>query len=342
MVARAALFGLLLMAGACAPPPQTAERPAASSPTPDTGLTEPAETADPEDPGGSEPEGAWPPRMPAPLAVTEVGAAPHEGRVWVVGGLTADGQATASVQVYDPSADSWSAGADLPEPLHHASLVAAGGQLYVIGGYVGARFDQPTAAVRRLDPQARTWVEEALLPEARAAGAAAWDGRRIVYAGGVGPDGLAGDVLVLDGGSWRGIGALDQPREHLAAASDGQGTVWFLAGRTGGFETNLATVDVVVHDEVRPLGEVPTPRGGVAGFHAPGLGGCVAGGEGTAGTFNQVECIDVDGAVALLPTLAEARHGLGAAVIDGVAYTLVGGPEPGLFVSATVEALPLP
>jgi hypothetical protein len=29
-------------------------------------------------------------------------------------------------------------------------------------------------------------------------------------------------------------------------------------------------------------------------------------------------------------------------VVHGVAYSLLGGPEPGLFVSSTVETLPLP
>ncbi len=31
-----------------------------------------------------------------------------------------------------------------------------------------------------------------------------------------------------------------------------------------------------------------------------------------------------------LPELNEAHHGHGAAVVDGVAYVLLGGPEPGL------------
>jgi hypothetical protein len=43
-----------------------------------------------------------------------------------------------------------------------------------------------------------------------------------------------------------------------------------------------------------------------------------------------------------VPGLAHARHGLGAAVVDGVAYVLLGGDQPGLFVSPTVEALDLP
>jgi hypothetical protein len=44
----------------------------------------------------------------------------------------------------------------------------------------------------------------------------------------------------------------------------------------------------------------------------------------------------------LLLDLRHARHGLGAAVVDGTVYVLFGGPEPGPFVSHTVEVLELP
>jgi hypothetical protein len=125
---------------------------------------------------------------------------------------------------------------------------------------------------------------------------------------------------------------LDHPTRHRP----GRGGP---AGRTGGLDTNLADVDVVSGDGIRRAGKLPTPRGGVAGFHAPGRGGCVAGGEQPHGTLDKVECIDADGSTATLPALGTARHGLGAAVVGGVAYVLLGGPTPGLSVTNAVEAL---
>ena len=250
------------------------------------------------------------------------------------------GEAVKSVQVFSPKHDAWTAGPDLPEPVHHAALVSADDQLYLIGGYAGSSFTQPTAAVRRFDPSARRWVDAPALPQPRAAGAAAWDGKRIVYGGGVGPDGVVGEVYALEGGAWRAIGALSRPREHLGAASDGQGRVWLLGGREGGLDRNLATVDLVEGGKVRLLGELPTPRGGVAAFWS-GSGACLAGGEQPTGTLGAVECINANGDVVEFPPLSVPRHGLGAAVVDGVAYTLLGGPKPGLSVSGTVEALPL-
>jgi hypothetical protein len=281
----------------------------------------------------------WTAVADAPLALTEVAAAPFGGAVWTAGGFLADGQATSAVLVYDPTFDVWEEGPPLPSPLHHAAMVSTGDRLFVLGGYAGSGFDLPTDEVLVLDVAAGRWEVAPPLPAPRAAGAAAWDGTRVVYGGGVGPEGLADEVYALDGDGWEPVGALSEPREHLAGASDGQGNVWFLAGRTGGFDTNLGTVDLADASGVVRLGDLPTPRGGVAGLHLSEIGACALGGEGTHGTFDEVECIDAEGTTTVLPALQHARHGLGAAVVEDRAYAVLGGPEPGLFVSAVVEAL---
>ncbi|MDP8969580.1 MAG: hypothetical protein M3N52_03590, partial [Actinomycetota bacterium] len=287
------------------------------------------------------PSAAWTALSPSPVALTEVAAASLGGQLWVAGGLDAAGNAVDAVLVYDPAFDGWSSGPTLPEPLHHATLVAAGGDLWLIGGYVGSSFATPTATVRRLDTATGGWTLGPPLPMPRAAGAAAWDGRRLVYGGGVGPRGVSGDVWTLDGAGWRALGTLSEPREHLAAASDGRGQVWLLAGRVGGLGTGLATVDLVSGEAVRRVGRVPTARGGVAGFYSAKAGACVAGGEVPTGTVPAVECVDEAGGTTPLPPLLTPRHGLGAAVVDGIAYVVLGGPRPGLHVSAAVEALRL-
>lgn len=283
---------------------------------------------------------AWVEGPPAPLALTEVGAAAHDGRVWVAGGYAEDGSWVTDVQVLDPAAGSWEAGPALPEPVNHAALVSDGDDLLLLGGYAGAAH-APTAAVRVLDADGGGWTDGPPLPEPRAAGAATWDGDRVVYGGGVGPDGVAQDIWVLEGGAWREVGSLATAREHLAAASDGRGVTWFLGGRRGGLDRNEGDVDVVTGERTRRLGELPTPRGGVAAFHVPGVGACMAGGEGPGGTFREVECMDDAGAVTTLPDLAAPRHGIGAVTLDGQAHVLLGGPDPGLTVSPTLQTLPL-
>lgn len=301
------------------------------------------ETGDREEsPGGDPlPAGDWTGFPDAPQALSEVAAAGFGGHVWVAGGFRADGNANRSVQIFDPTFETWAGGPELPQAVHHSSLVSTGDALYLVGGYVGSGFDMPTGAVQRLDAASGLWELDTPLPAARAAGAAAWDGQRLVYAGGVGPDGLSGDVFALEDGAWTMMGVLSEPREHLAAASDADGRVWFLAGRTAGLDTNLGTVDLVEGAEITPIGQLTTPRGGVAGFWSATAGACAVGGEDPDRTYDEVECIDGDGQVQVLPSLAAPRHGLGAVVVDGIAFTVLGGPEPGLTTSGTVEGLRL-
>lgn len=295
----------------------------------------PAETPDRDE------AAQWEQLSEAPVALTEVAAAAFGGKVWTAGGLDESGAAVTVVQIFDPTFGTWEDGPALPEAVHHAALVSSGDVLYLLGGYAGPGFDQPTAAVRRLDVETGQWTDGADLPAPRAAGAAAWDGERLVYGGGVGPDGLSGDVIALAGEAWEPVGELSRPREHLAATSDGRGRTWFLAGRTGGLDSNLGAADLLEGSQVTALPDVPTARGGVAAFWSPATGACVVGGEHPGGTFADVECLNPDGDTTVLPPLEHARHGLGAAVVEGAAYVLLGGPEPGLSVSAAAESLRL-
>jgi non-specific serine/threonine protein kinase len=315
--------GLALLTAACG---------AEGSPKPSVAFISPAASA---------PAEGWTRRANAPIALTEVAAAEHEGRIWVAGGLDATGKATDRVSVFDPAADTWVAGPALPEPIHHSALVSDGESLWLIGGYVGNAFDRPTEKVWQL--QADNWIEHFPLPEPRAAGAAAWDGAgRILYAGGVGPGGVSPVVFGQGDHGWEELARLFAPREHLAATSDGAGTVFVLGGRRGGLEGNVATVELVSNGAVRRVADLATARGGVAAFFWPALGACLVGGESVGGTNPEVECITADGRQSRLPDLRSPRHGLGAAVVDGSLYVVLGGERPGLFVSDEVEAFELP
>jgi hypothetical protein len=326
-----------LLVAACGDDTDPVEPPAADDAEEDTEQDTEPPIADGVD------DQAWSTLAEAPLEVTEVAATAFEGELWTAGGLTADGEVTAAVQIYDPSRDAWREGPDLPEPVHHASLVSTASDLVLIGGYRTLAFD-PVADVFLLDPENDTWLEATALPEPRGAGAGAWDGDRIVYGGGIGEDGLADGVWAIDepgDAEWTAIANLSVARDHLAASSDGDGTVWFLAGREVSLDSNLATVDQLRGDDVAHIGDLPTPRGGVAAFFSQEHGACLAGGEEPEGTFAEVECITADGTTAVMPDLSLPRHGLGAAVIDGIAYVALGGPEPRLAVSGSLEALRL-
>lgn len=314
---------LLLLVVACRPAAESSP-----SPRPTAGVT-PA-------PGAA----VWQRLAAAPLALTEVAGAAFDGELWVAGGLDGSGVPTNRVFAYDPATDRWREGPALPNPIHHSALVATPDGLVLLGGYPAA-LEGSSDGVWRLAPGAQAWTAGVVLAEPRAAGAAAWDGSRIVYGGGIGPNGVSNAVWALEDGAWAVVGTLSRAREHFAATSAGDGRAWFLGGRAGGLEGNMATVDVVEGTAARPVGEVPTARGGVAAFWHPSAGACLVGGESPGGTNPQVECISLEGTLTQLPNLGAARHGLAAVVIDGVAYVGQGGEQPGLFVSGILEALRL-
>ncbi|MGZ8481356.1 MAG: Kelch repeat-containing protein [Candidatus Limnocylindria bacterium] len=280
---------------------------------------------------------AWEILEPAPFERIEMATVAHGGEIWLIGGLDLDG-ASDETWRFDPIASTWEEGPLVDRAIHHAAAVSTGEDLYVIGGYEGIAFDTPRTSVLVLNDTQDGWDEGVALPQPRAAGGAAWDGSRIVYAGGVGL-GIVSDVMALVDGEWVRIGAMRAPREHLSATSDGEGRVWLLGGRQGTLDTNSRAVDLVEGNAVTRIGELPTARGGAGAFYLPEAGACLAGGEQPDRALDAVECVGADGSLTTLPPLAVPVHGHGAAVVEGVAYMILGGPEPLLTVSGTIQRL---
>ena len=332
-----AVAPLLLLAACTSSAPSVTP----SAPDPASGTIEPdsSGSALPATPAPTA-AAAWEMLDDAPFARLEMATALHDGRIWLAGGLSPLGEALTDVEIYDPATGEWSEGPSLPTGVHHAALASDGERLLLIGGSFGAE-GQPTDLVLVLLDPGGEWEEGPPLPEPRTAGAAAFDGDRIVFAGGVGPADVAADVYALAGDAWEQIGSMARARQHLAATSDGAGAVWLLGGRVVGLESNIADVELVTADGIEPIGTLPTARGGVAAFHVEGLGGCLTGGEAPDQAYTVVECVADDGTITTLPELNEPHHGHGAALVNGVVYVLLGGPEPRLSASATVESLTL-
>ena len=168
--------------------------------------------------------------------------------VWVVGGNAPSAGRPALDKVWFYK-DGWQPGPRLPVPLDSPSVASDGERLFVVGGLTidskGGNKEKISRDVWVLDgPDDDSWEAINRLPEGRAGGAVAWDGQRLVFAGGVSREDLNGDgkaesvnhadVWVWEGqGEWRKIDQLQRQREDLVAASDGNGRVWFLGGADG-------------------------------------------------------------------------------------------------------------
>jgi len=280
----------------------------------------------------------WETRAALPAPRSEVAAASVGGEVVVLGGFIADGGTSNRVDAYSPARDAWRRLPDLPVAVNHAMAVGVGGRLYAFGGYTVEGVPLRSAYVL----QGTRWRALRRMPFPRAAAGAGVAGRRIVVAGGVGEGRrLARNALVYDLREQRwSVVVGPTPREHLGVTSLG-GTVYAVGGRTSGLNTNLLSFESFRPGDRawRRLQPVPDPRGGTG---AAGLAGQIVsvGGEEPRGTIAEVLAYRVtEHRWTQLPDLPTPRHGLGVAALGGRVFAIGGGPEPGLTVSSSNEAL---
>ena len=277
-----------------------------------------------------------------PLPRTEVSAATVGDEIVVLGGFTIDRGASTRVDAYSPARNSWRRLPDLPVGVHHAMAVGAGGRPYVLGGYTVD--GTPLRTVLVLENGA--WRALPPMPFARAAAGAGVAGGKIVVAGGVtlGAQRLARNALSFDLRTRRwSVVPGPTPREHLGVTSLA-GTVYAVAGRTAGLDTNLLHFESYRPGDRRwrRLQPVPDARGGTGA--AALLGHVVsAGGEEPDGTIAEVLAYRVAARRWIrLDDLATPRHGIGMAALGGRVFVIGGGPEPGLTVSTANESLRVP
>ncbi len=280
--------------------------------------------------------GVWRQRADLDVRLEAAGTAAYGGSLWVVSGQSAaEGRpALDVVRIYDPTSNSWRDGPRLPVALDHAAVATDGVHLYVVGGETGVGDGKHVRGeVYRLDrPDDPTWANIAPLPDPRAAGAVAWDGSRLVFAGGFGPKGRAAhsEVWAFDGERWKLIGKLHRAREHLAVATNGKGIVWFLGGYDHYATKPFDSVDAVSGDTVERVTSFSIPKiRAAAAVWLPDLGVCLFGGA-TPSVTDRVQCQRK--APPPLPNLLSPRAGVGAAVLDGTVYVVggFGGPDVGL------------
>ncbi len=167
------------------------------------------------------------------------------------------------LQIFDPSVDQWSFGADLPFRAAGSASAAIDGQLFV-GGGIDRKVTVGKAA--RYDPGSDRWVTVAPMPLPRGFAGSGTDGRRWYVFGGRGrgaaSDSLASavsdQVQVYDPRSDRWIvsgrdaGApapLPEPRTDLGRAVYARGEFWLIGGGTTA-TGNGASARIDIYDPV--------------------------------------------------------------------------------------------
>ncbi|RZI95011.1 MAG: hypothetical protein EOP39_29955, partial [Rubrivivax sp.] len=215
-----------------------------------------------------------------------VAALASGGKVYALGG-----EASSSLQVYDPVSNSWALGPSLPSGRFASAGAALNGKLYVLGGWnLSNAASASLASVSAFDTAGNAWAAEALMPMPTARNAAA--------------AGVISAQIHVVGGRSPGI----RSNDHLSLA-----THEIYNPLTNSWQTAAA---------------MPTARGGIA---AAVLNGklYVFGGEATTASgstvSNAVERYDpATNSWQLLDAMPYRAHGLGAVAVGNAIYVMGG------------------
>ncbi|MBI3684259.1 MAG: hypothetical protein HY235_28120 [Acidobacteria bacterium] len=295
-------------------------------------------------------QGQWERRAPYPVVATEVSAAALNGKIHALCGLLPSGGNTATLYIYDPYLDEWSAGP--PAPIagggDHCNVAAVNGKLYVLGAIrVGTSFVDGNTY--EYDPGQQRWSIAGRMNEARGASGVAAIAGRIYVAGGLADGRSVNTLEVFDPETrqWTRLRGMPTARDHLTAQAI-NGKLYAIAGRVGSANLTANEEYDPARDEWLTRAPIPTARGGL-GSGALRNRIQVFGGEGPSGrpeqTFEQNEEYDpVSNTWGTLALMQTPRHGLYGATLDGRIFTPGGGPRIGATFSNAHDAfyLPLP
>ncbi|MEM9532867.1 MAG: kelch repeat-containing protein [Pseudomonadota bacterium] len=129
----------------------------------------------------------WTALSPLPTARAVGAAAAVDGRIYVAGGA-AQGNTTSPVfstlEIYDPSSNTWSTGPDMPSARASLAGAALGNQVHFLGGGASGVLASESTAHEVFDTQSNTWSSAPNLPTARGELAAAVLGGNLLAIGG--------------------------------------------------------------------------------------------------------------------------------------------------------------
>lgn len=280
--------------------------------------------------------------MPEPRGET-AGAVAGE-RLFVIGGMSGvAAQASATVSIYDPGANTWVEGPALPEARHHAAAVGLDGAIYVSGGAASVTDGTPRIEVWSLHAETGAWRPVAPLPVGRFGHRMVAVGGLVYVVGGVpGPGveaggGAADDVTTLiydpTTDTWSVGAPLPVTRDHLAVVAVGD-EIWAIGGRGGG--TNHQRVDIYdpASDAWRDGPPLPFPVSGASEGVVDGVI-LLSGGEdpGAGLVIDRHWQLNTKvGAAATwgaLPAPPLTVHGAPGVVLAGRFIVVSGSPRPG-------------
>lgn len=286
-------------------------------------------TTGPGDAPKPPPSDKWTEGAPVPIAILEFGSAVYRGEIYIAGGLEINSLLPVpDAYKYNPTTDTWSPIAPLPDNRKLLSLVAVGDSLYALGGQSSAVSTEIENNNWVYNPDLNQWESRAPLPGARAGGAAVGVAGEVYLVGGFNEFAIPQTPVFIynpTSNSWRLGAGIITPRNRLAAGVIGT-RIYVAGGRSNDPGTEFDRLEIydITADSWSSGPAMPIDRAGVAGavlggkFHV--LGG--AANEVVYNlnlTFNPGLQIweSEDG----MPT---PRFALGAVELGGLIYTIGG------------------
>ncbi|MGH1419162.1 MAG: Kelch repeat-containing protein [Hyphomicrobiaceae bacterium] len=307
----------------------------------------------------------WNSRATLLEARQEIYAGVANGKIYVAGGIGADGAPLASFERYHPKANKWEGLPPLPQPRHHVAVVGVTNKVFAIGGFTGSWPNwQAQSKVNVFDSENMTWSTGPSLPQPRGEQVAVVVGQNIFVIGGRVKktpnsgtffehiDTNLNTCFLATAKKWMPCAPMPTARNsHAAAVIDGK--IYVVGGRRNVFDAggrvtidNLAILEVYNPEANSWTTRAPMPiaQGGLAAAaHSGRL--YVFGGEQFTPhqkVFANVWVYDpgLDHWSAL-PPLPTPRHGLAAAAIGQEIYAIGGASRVGFGAVLTNEALML-
>ncbi len=234
-----------------------------------------------------------------PLEMHHFQAVSYQGKIYVMGAFTGgfpDEKPIPNIYIYDPEADSWEKGPEIPQNRRRgaAGVAIYNDKFYLVDGIVNGHTDGYQNWLDEYDPATNTWKT---LPDAP-------HKRDHVQAA------IAGDKIFVAGG-----------RTSSAATNQ---TLELTIPEVDVYDFNTGAWTTLDND-------IPTQRAGTASV-VIGDEVIVLGGESTAHeeAHNEVEALNINTLEwRTLPPLNKGRHGTGAAVYNGNIYMAAGSGNRG-------------
>lgn len=267
-----------------------------------------------------------------------------DGKIYAFGGRN-----TNTMDIYDPTTNTWTAGAETPLEMHHFQAITYKGEIWVIGAFTGPYpKEEPIPFLYVYNPKTDKWRVGGKLPEGRyrgSAGVAVYKDKFYLLCGNqLGH--FTGHNTWFDEfdpatGQWKNLPDAPHTRDHFQVAII-DGKLYAAGGRNTSALTNhvldQTIPEVDVYDfatgkwKSLPSGaNIPTLRAGTTSL-VKGDQLIVMGGE--SGTqipaHSEVEAYDVsDGKWIKMKPMLVGRHGTQAVMLNGKVYIAGGASNRG-------------